>query len=401
MNIMFISLVSLEGIEAQNIYSDLLRTFVGYGHQVFAVVPRERRTGLGTELEESEGVKLLHVAIGNVTKNSPIEKGLSLLKLKYEYLSAIEKHRAGFCPDIVVYTTPPTTIAGVIGKLKRRFGAQSYLLLKDIFPQNSVDLGMLSKKGIPGLLYRYFKHTEKRTYEAADYIGCMSQANVDYLLAHESWINRDKVEVNPNSIVPRPLPEVSAGEIRKQLGIPQEAKVVVYGGNLGKPQAIETLIDALKLNEIRQVCHFVICGDGTDRPVLESYFKGENPCYATLLPSQPVDAFNELLASADAGLILLDSRFTIPNFPSRLLSYLQACLPVIAATDSSTDIGLIAEREGFGVLGSSETGETMLEACSALFDKDYRAMGAKGRRFLETTYSAEKSYEMIVGHFSE
>src|SRR5699024_7955319 len=57
----------------------------------------------------------------------------------------------------------------------------------------------------------------------------------------------------------------------------------------------------------------------------------------------------ELLAnSADVGLIFLDYRFTIPNFPSRLLSYMQASMPIIVASDANTDIGDIAEKEGFG-----------------------------------------------------
>lgn len=404
MKIMFVSLVAIEGVESQNIYSDLLSTFVSHGHTVVAVTPREKRTGLPTEIETSQGVVLLHVAIGNVTKNGPIEKGVSLLKLRRDFMKAIDAHLEGFDPDIILYATPPTTIAGLISSLKRRFGAKSYLLLKDIFPQNSVDLGMLGTKGLSSLVYRYFRKSEKDTYRAADYIGCMSDANKKYLLEHEPWLDSSRIEVNPNSIIPRPQHFVSAIDkvrMREGFGIPQEGKLIVYGGNLGKPQAIPVLVEALRLNEKRGLCHFLICGDGTERRVLERYFETESPARVTLLATQPVERFNSLLEMADAGLILLDHRFTIPNYPSRLLSYLQAALPVVAATDSATDIGEIAERNGFGVAGSSESGEELLAACARLLECDLPSMGAAARRFLEKNYSSEISYKTIVRHFSE
>lgn len=401
---MFVSLVALENLDSQNIYADLLKTFISHGHNVAAIAPRERRTGLPTAVEVSHGITLLHVSIGNVTKNSPIEKGLSLLRLQRDFMRAIEANLQGFAPDLIIYATPPTTIAGLIASLKKCYNAKTYLLLKDIFPQNSVDLGMMRVKGPMSLLYRYFKRTERDTYQVADYIGCMSGANINYLFEHEPWIDRARVEVNPNSIIPSNCPMLSVAEkaqLRAKFGVPANAKLIVYGGNLGKPQAIDVLIEALKLNEERDVCHFLICGNGTERKGLEKYFTSCSPKHATLLPSLSVEKFNSMLGMADAGLILLDYRFTIPNYPSRLLSYMQAALPVAVVADGSTDMGVIAESEGFGVYGSSECGESLLATCERLLGSDLLVMGVRGRKFLETNYCSEISYTTIVRHFSE
>ena len=57
-------------------------------------------------------------------------------------------------------------------------------MLKDIFPHNAVDLGMIQKTGIKSIIYKYFRNVEKKLYKISDYIGCMSQANVDYVLKH-------------------------------------------------------------------------------------------------------------------------------------------------------------------------------------------------------------------------
>jgi hypothetical protein len=69
--------------------------------------------------------------------------------------------------------------------------------LKDIFPQNAVDLKMMSSSGI---LYDYFRKREIELYIMSDWIGCMSEGNKKYILKHNSYIDEKKVEVNPNSI---------------------------------------------------------------------------------------------------------------------------------------------------------------------------------------------------------
>ena len=121
--------------------------------------------------------------------------------------------------------------------------AKTYLLLKDIFPQNAVDIGMMSKTGIKGILYRYFRKKEKKLYALSDRIGCMSPANVAYVIKHNPEVVADKVEVCPNCIDPVDM-SIDADErrrLREYYGIPKDRTVLVYGGNLVKPQGIHFL----------------------------------------------------------------------------------------------------------------------------------------------------------------
>ena len=218
MEVLFASMVSMEDFGAQSIYADLLREFASRGHQVAAMAPRERRGGLPTELSREGGVDLLRVAVGNVTKVGLVEKGLSTLAIGGQYRAAYKKHLGGGRFDLAVYATPPTTLNGFVARVKGATGARAYLLLKDIFPQNSFDLGMLSEHGLKGAMYRYFKKSERKTYEAADWVGCMSPANREYLLAHEPWLDPSRVEVAPNSLSPRPVPEVDSAEVKGRYG---------------------------------------------------------------------------------------------------------------------------------------------------------------------------------------
>ena len=66
--------------------------------------------------------------------------------------------------------------------------------LKNIFPQNAIDLGMLSKNGWKKLIYNYFSFKRKKLYAISDYIGCMSKANCCYLMEHNTEIDCKKLK---------------------------------------------------------------------------------------------------------------------------------------------------------------------------------------------------------------
>ena len=93
---------------------------------------------------------------------------------------------------------------------------------------------------------------------------------------------------------------------------------------------------------------FLIIGDGTEYNKIDSWFKNNKPTNAKLLKRLPKEDYDTLLVSCDVGLIYLHPDFSIPNFPSRLLSYLEMKMPVIAATDCNTDIGDIIEIANCG-----------------------------------------------------
>ena len=159
MNVIFLTMSRLTDISQRHIYTDLLRKFRNEGHSVYIVSPNERSFGRPTELVEKDGVRILGVKTLNLQKTSVIEKGLGQVLVESQYKKAIKKHLTDVPFDMILYSTPPITFPNVIAYLKRHNPrAMSYLLLKDIFPQNAVDIGMMSKTGVKGLLYKFFRN---------------------------------------------------------------------------------------------------------------------------------------------------------------------------------------------------------------------------------------------------
>lgn len=399
MNILFLTLYPLSDISERGIYTDLTREFIRHGHQVYIVVPAERRFHLPTGIKESDGAKILSVKTQNIQKTNLIEKGLGTLLLEYQYQRAIRKYWKNIKFDLILYSTPPITFNRVISSVKRRCEAKTYLLLKDIFPQNAVDLGMFSKGSF---IYKLFRKKEERLYQLSDYIGCMSPANVEYVLRHNPSITAERVEVCPNSIeLYGKESEYNNGGLLQKLNIPTDKLLLIYGGNLGRPQGIDFLMDVLAANEKRTDTYFVVVGNGTEYGKISQWFRNNTPHNSCLIPSLPKQEYDDLVSACDVGLIFLDNRFTIPNYPSRLLSYLENRMPVLMATDMNTDIGPIAEKNGYGLWTESGNLETFMEMVEFVAEDRERLklMGEKGYDYLKDNYTVERTYRIIMKHF--
>lgn len=398
MNILYLSISTLPHMGKHSISVDLLHQMRDQGHNVYVVCAIERRENQDTHVAQEAGCSVLRVKIGNNKKASLIEKGLTTLFLPRIYISAIKKYFAGVKFDLVLYPTPPITHYDTVRFIKKRDGASSYLLLKDIFPQNAVDIGMMTKRGPKGVLHWYFRKKEKKLYAISDRIGCMSRANVDYVLKHNPEVDPAKVEVCPNSIE---VQDMSVGadvraELREKYNIPQDKKVFVYGGNLGRPQGIPFVMECLKKQKDNPDAFFLLVGDGTEFKKLEAFMQAEQPKNAVLLSKLPKEDYDRLVAACDAGLIFLDHRFTIPNFPSRLLGYLQAKLPVLACTDPNTDIGKVITEGGFGWWCESNDADAFGRQIDAALAADLPSMGEKGFAYLNEHYTVARAYQTIM-----
>ena len=400
MNVLFMTIGKMDDIEEHTIYCDLLRYFRDAGHSVYTISPYEKRTGLQTAYEEKNGIHMLHVRTGNVTGMvSLIEKGLAQLSIEPIFIKAIKKYYSNVKFDLVMYSTPPITFCNAIEYVKRRDNAKTYLLLKDIFPQNAVDIGMMSKSGIKGHLYKFFRNKEKKLYGLSDYIGCMSPANVEYVKQNNPEIDNYRVEVCPNCIevVDKSINEEERRSIRKKYDIPLEKRVFVYGGNLGKPQGIDFLIECLHSQENSKDNYFLIVGDGTEYGKIEEFVKSSNQNNIRLMKRLPQEDYDTMVGACDVGMIFLDHRFTIPNFPSRVLSYMQAKIPVLACTDSNTDIGKIIEEAGFGSWCESNDVNGFVECVNKIMQ--IQSVAEKEWTYLNKYYSTRNGYDIIMKHF--
>jgi glycosyltransferase involved in cell wall biosynthesis len=175
--------------------------------------------------------------------------------------------------------------------------------------------------------------------------------------------------------------------------------VFVYGGNLGKPQGIPFLIKCIRKCRNLDNVLFLIVGDGTEYHLLEEYINKYQQDNVLLMKRLPKNDYDNMVGACDVGMIFLDHRFTIPNFPSRLLSYLEYKMPVLCVTDVNCDMGSIASENGFGMWAPSNNVVAFSQCVNDILKKDIVSMGENGYLYLKQNYLVEHSYSQIMKHF--
>lgn len=400
MNVLFLTLGNVADITSNEIYPALLREFQRNGHSVYVACCREKRLGLATECSVESGVHILRIKTGNITKTNLIEKGISTLTVGHVFQKAIQRYFSGVTFDLILYSTPPITFCSLISSLKRKHHAKTYLMLKDIFPQNAVDLDMFRRKSP---VYLYFSRQERKLYRISDIIGCMSPANVEFLRKNHPDIPADKLTICPNALEIKPPRPVNKTSLRRNFCIPENKTVFLFGGNIGKPQGIDFFIRCLLKEKNRENAFFAVAGSGTEFEMLKSAVRENGLRNVLILDRLGTEKFSDLTACCDVGLIFLDYRFTIPNFPSRMLSYLQESKPVLAATDLATDIKDVIEQHKIGWWVPSNDADAFDAAVQQVLSNpdSVEAFGRNGRTLFETEYDVSVVYRSILKNVSE
>lgn len=401
MNVLFLTLLSFDSIKEHNIYTDLLREFVKDEHRVYVISPVEKRQEQKTHLIKEENTTILRLQIGNIQKTNIIEKGISTVLIEPLFKNAIRKYFSNVKFDLVLYATPPITLVSAIKYVKKRDGARTYLMLKDIFPQNAVDLDMFKKDS---LIYRIFRRKEKILYDISDYIGCTSPENIRFIKRNNPELDNSKLEICVNCMEPNeeiPNKQIIK-EIRKKYSIPSDKKIFLYGGNLGKPQGVDFFIKCLKNTEDIKDVFFLIVGAGTEKRKLEEYIMTQHPRNVKLMNYLPKIEFERLTSACDVGMIFLNYNSTTPNTPSRLLSYTNAGIPVLAVTDPCTDVGRIIEDGRFGWHCLSNNVNDYRNMINKILEtSNWDELRKNSREYLLNNYSPKFAYRSVIRHMEE
>lgn len=395
---MKVLLLTIANKKNQKMNRDIALEFVKNGHEVFIACPADNINKPSSTFEKIEDLNYLFIKTGYSTgKVNIVKKIYNMMTIDFYYKNAIKKAKLSDI-NLILYSTPPITLVKTISWAKKNFDSNTYLMLKDIFPQNAVDMGMMKKYGPMKFIWSYFRKKEKKLYNISDFIGCMSQGNCDYILKNNNELKTKQVGLCVNSYANKPVINIDKEIVRKKYGIPEEKTIFIYGGNLGKPQGLDFFVDIMKSNQEKNDRYFVICGGGNEQGKIQNYIRNEKPDNVKYISSIPTDEYDELLSACDVGLVFLDNRFTIPNFPSRILSIMLNEKPVLAATDIATDLGVVIETADIGWWCRSGDLNSFNNYLDEICNNNYLIIekGKKSRELFEKKYTSEVAYNQII-----
>ncbi|MFC3087939.1 glycosyltransferase [Tabrizicola soli] len=155
---------------------DLARAFVRQGHEVTVLLPAAEIAGYWAE-EPFDGARVMRLKAPATKDIGYVRRTLGEWRMPYAMRRALgQSPLAGARWDGVIWYSPSIFHAPLVRTLKARSRCKSYLIIRDIFPEWAVDLGLM-RKGLP---YRFFKWIARQQYEAADIIGVQTPGNTGY-----------------------------------------------------------------------------------------------------------------------------------------------------------------------------------------------------------------------------
>ncbi|MBC2856178.1 glycosyltransferase family 4 protein [Cetobacterium sp. 2A] len=400
MNILFLLLDYSKNKNHMGLYKELVYEFRDQGHEVYVATATEKKWGLETTLNKEDGINVLRLKTGNMFEVGFIEKGITNLTLGSIFKKEISREFSNVKFDLVIHHTPPITFTPVIDYLKKKYKTKSYLILRDIFPQNAKDLGIIKNP----ILFEFFRQKERKLYGKSDYIGCMSEGNINFLRKHNPEVSEDKVHILRNWGKIKNKPIIDKKIIREKYGFKELDFITIFGGNMGKPQGLEFLMKLAKEYKYKENIKFLMVGKGNEKKRLEEIVEKQKLSNVIFLNFIPREDYEKLTAACDLGIVSLHSCFTIPNIPSKTIDYCKLGLPILACTDRNTDYPEILENEAkcglSSIYGDLKTYKINFE--ELLNNKELReSLGENGREYYEEKLGVDIAYETIMNEIKK
>ncbi len=367
---------------------DLSREFARQGHALTVLLPA---AGLERPwvLESVDGVEVLRLRAPRTKDIGYVRRTLGELFMPFAMRWHLRRSPlASQLWDGVVWYAPSIFHGPLASALKKASGCKGYLIIRDIFPEWAVDMGLMGR----GLPYRFFDSVARYQYAVADVIGVQTPGNQSYF---SKWLRKPgrKLEVLQNWL---DKPARQRCSIRVDQTPLLGRKVFVYAGNMGVAQGMDILLDLAERLLPRQDVGFLFVGRGSDAQRLRQDAQARGLSNVLFFDEIDPDEIPDLYAQCSVGLVALDARHKSHNIPGKFLTYMQSGLPVLASVNAGNDLAQLIRVEAVGqvceshqldeltqraqmLLQQIETDTGLPARCAALFEREFSVSQAVGQ----------------------
>lgn len=374
---------------------DLVRELVRQGHKLTVLLPSPN---LDTpwQLEDFDGAEVLRLWAPRTKDIGYVRRTLAELAMPFAMRRNLRKSPlAAQRWDGLVWYAPSIFHGPLVGFLKRSSDCRGYLIVRDIFPEWAVDMGLMGR----GLAYRFFDAVARYQYSLADVIGVQTAGNRAYF---ELWQQKPghKLEVLQNWL---DKPAKGRCAIRVADTILAGRKLFVYAGNMGVAQSLDIMLDLAEKLAPRGDVGFLFVGRGSEVLRLKQIAAARGLANTLFLDEIHPDEVPDLYAQCAIGMVALDPRHTTHNIPGKFLTYMQSGLPVLANINAGNDLSNLIRDEQVGEVCESNRLDELVHRAEALLirigeDSD---LSDRCRKLFERQFSVEKAASQIAAALTE
>lgn len=372
---------------------ELACELIQQGHKVTVVTPHFDKSQSKLVKDLHNGVTVWRFLSGPIKDVSKVKRAINETLLSVRAWKAISGLVNEDTFDGVIYYSPSIFFGSLVKQIKKRCGCNSYLILRDFFPQWAVDSGLI-KSG--SLIERYFRIFENLSYSQSDIIGVMSQRNLD--IFNRATRNKYLVSILRNwaSLTPHRL-AADAFSIRERFGL-KDKLIYFYGGNIGHAQDMANLLRLARRMSTLQNAHFLFIGQGDEVELIKTLAKEWGLENFTYLAPVNQNEFKDILAQVDVGLFSLAAKHSAHNFPGKLLGYMVQSLPILGSVNYGNDLMELVNNSGSGLVSVNGDDDLFFSNAKNLYEnlELRRQMGNAGYQLLRNEFSVSAIAEDIV-----
>lgn len=320
---------------------DLSREFVAQGHQLTVILPSwEIKEDF--ILEQMEGFQVLRLKSPKTKDVNYARRTLSEFLMPFFMKRGYKKSPLRDEEwDGVAWYAPSIFHAPFVNDLKKSSDCKGYLIIRDIFPEWAVDMGLMGR----GIIYRFFSAVANYQYSVADVIGVQTPGNLSYF---EAWKKKGKKLVVLQNWLADTKPDSCSISINRTALAGR--KIFVYAGNMGVAQGMDILIDLAEKLKERHDIGFLFVGRGSEAKRLAEESRKRSLDNIEFKDEIHPDEIPALYAQCSVGIVSLDQRHKSHNIPGKFLSYMQSGIPVLANINPGNDLAELIRSEGVGVV---------------------------------------------------
>ena len=370
---------------------DLSREFVRQGHKLTMMLPSSDLT-LPWLVEDFDGVQLVRLRAPKTKDIGYVRRTINEFLMPFAMLRNLRKSPlANERWDGVVWYAPSIFFGPIVSALKCTSRCKSYLIIRDIFPEWAVDMGLMSR----GLPYWFFKGVANYQYSVADVIGIQAQGNQIYFSDRKDY----HIEVLQNWLTDAPNVGCSISVASTVLA---GRTIFVYAGNMGVAQGMGVLLELADRLHSRKDIGFVFVGRGSDAQRLRLYAENRRLDNVVFFDEIDPTEISGLYAQCHIGIVALDPRHKTHNIPGKFLSYMQAGLPVLASINPGNDLEKMINCEGVGQVCTDYSAATLQRLAIDLLDEvtgnttNNQAVSARCKALSAKLFSPEVAVKQIV-----
>lgn len=373
------SFVPFRSSAAVQLY-DLSKEFIKQGHSLTVILPssviKEQ-----WKIEKIEGIKIIKLKSPRNKNINFYRRAFSEILMPYYMLRNLKKSPiANKKWDGLVWYSPSIFHGPLVKSLKDNSKCKGYLIVRDIFPQWALDVGLIQK----GLIYWFFSLIANYQYSIANTIGVQTSGNLNFFKDLKKN-GECKIEVLKNWLAPLKKKKCSINIAKTTL---VGRKIFIYSGNMGAAQGLQIFIDLASRLKKQKDIGFIFVGRGTDKNKLKNKALMQNLNNIIFFDEIDHDEIQDLYDQCTAGILALDHRHKTHNIPGKFLSYMQSGLPVLANINKNNDlikiirdghIGCVSDLNDVGdlvkltnkLLQIIETDNKISYRCKKLFNNEF------------------------------